>query len=100
MRKEVWDHLGAADQAIFEACAAEAYQLALGEARAHEMMAAQVAQTSKWPVRSALGYELSAALERAAGEVLADMAGRDHDARRIHDSYLAFRAMLGDAPAA
>jgi TRAP-type mannitol/chloroaromatic compound transport system substrate-binding protein len=99
VRKEVWDHLGAADQAIFEACAAEAYQLALVEARAHEMMAAQVARTSKWPVRSALGHKLSAALERTAGEVLADMAGRDQDARRIHDSYLAFRAMLGDAPA-
>ena len=43
--------------------------------------------------------ELSAALERTAGEVLADMAGRDHDAQRIHDSYLAFRAMLAEAPA-
>lgn len=99
VRKEVWDHLGAADQAIFEACAAEAYQLALVEARAHEMMAAQVAQTSKWPVRSVLGHELSAALQRTAGEILADMAGRDHDARRVHDSYQAFRTMLGDAPA-
>ena len=99
VRKDVWDRLGAADQAIFEACAAEAYQIALVEARAHEMMAAQVAQTSKWPVRSALGRELSAALERTAGEVLADMAGRDRDAQRIRDSYLAFRAMLGDVPA-
>lgn len=99
VRNEVWDRLGAADQAIFEACAAEAYQLALMEARAHEMMAAQVALTSKWPVRSALGHELSAALERTAGEILADVAGRDREAQRIHDSYLAFRAMLGDAPA-
>jgi TRAP-type mannitol/chloroaromatic compound transport system substrate-binding protein len=98
VRKEVWDHLGATDQAILEACAAEAYQLALVEARAHEMMAAQVTQTSKWPVRSALGHELSGALKRTASEVLADMAGRDRDAQRIHDSYLAFRAMLGDAP--
>jgi TRAP-type mannitol/chloroaromatic compound transport system substrate-binding protein len=97
VRKEVWDRFGAADQAIFEACAAEAYQLALVEARALEMMAAQVAQTAKWPVRSALGRELSVALERTAGDVLADLAGRDPDARRIHDSYLAFRAMLGDA---
>ena len=97
VRKEVWDHLGATDQAIFEVCAAEAYQLALAEARAHEMLAAQVAATSKWPVRSALGRELSADLERTAGEVLADLTVRDRETRRIHDSYLAFRAMLGDA---
>ena len=98
VRKEVWDRLGAADQAIFEACAAEAYQVALVEARAHEMMAAQVAQTSKWPVRSALGRELSAALERTAGEVIADMAGRDREARRIHDSYLALPRHAGRCP--
>ena len=96
VRRQVWDGLGAADQAIFEACAAEAYALSLAEAQGHEMMAAQFAATAKWPVRSALGGELRAALKRTAGEVLAQVAGYDADARRIHDSHQAFRAMLDD----
>jgi TRAP-type mannitol/chloroaromatic compound transport system substrate-binding protein len=94
---EVWDRLGAADQAIFEACAAEAYMQALAEAQALEMMAAQVATSAKWPVKSGLGEDLSASLRRTAGDVLAELAGRDADAGRIHDSYQAFRAMLGEA---
>jgi TRAP-type mannitol/chloroaromatic compound transport system substrate-binding protein len=99
VRSEVWDGLGAADQAIFEACAAEAYAQSLAEAQGHEMMAAQLATTAKWPVRSALGAELRQALERAAGDVLAQVASYDLDARRIHDSHQAFRAMLGETVA-
>lgn len=97
VRKEVWDRLGATDQAIFEVCAAEAYAQSLAEVQGHEVMAAQLATRAKWPVRSALGTELRAALERTAGEVLAQVAAYDSDARRIHDSHQAFRAMLGEA---
>ena len=99
VRKEVWDGLSAADQAIFEVCAAEAYAQSLAEVQGHEMMAAQLATTAKWPVRSALGTELRAALERTASEILAEVAGYDLDAQRIHDSHQAFRAMLGEAMA-
>lgn len=99
VRRQVWDSLGAADQAILEACAAEAYAQSLAEVQGHAMMAAQLATTAKWPVRSALGGPLRAALERTAGEVLARIAGYDSDARRIHDSHQAFRAMLGEAVA-
>lgn len=97
VRKEVWDRLGVADRAIFEACAAEAYAQSLAEAQGLEMMAAQLAVTAKWPVRSALGSELRTALQRAAGEILARVAGYDPPARRIHDSHHAFRAMVAEA---
>jgi TRAP-type mannitol/chloroaromatic compound transport system substrate-binding protein len=100
VRRQVWHDMRAADQAIFEVCAAEAYMQGLAEAQAHDMMAAQVASTAKWPVRSELGVELSESLRRAADDVLAQLAGYDPDARRIHDSYQAFRAMLGEAPSA
>jgi TRAP-type mannitol/chloroaromatic compound transport system substrate-binding protein len=97
VRKQAWDGMGAADQAIFEACAAEAYQLSLAEAQAHALIAAQVVTPAKWPVRNALGRGLGDALESAARDVVAGVAGHDLDARRILDSYQAFRAMLGDA---
>jgi TRAP-type mannitol/chloroaromatic compound transport system substrate-binding protein len=100
VRRQVWDGLGVTDQAILEACAAEAYMQGLAEAQAHDMMAAQIASTAKWPVKSELGAELSASLHRAADEVLAKLADYDSDARRIHDSYQAFRGMLGDPPSA
>jgi TRAP-type mannitol/chloroaromatic compound transport system substrate-binding protein len=99
VRREAWDRLGEADQAIFEACAAEAYAQSLAEVQGHEMMAAELAATAKWPVRLALGGELRQALERTAAEVVAQVAGYDFDARRIHDSHQAFRHMLGEAVA-
>jgi TRAP-type mannitol/chloroaromatic compound transport system substrate-binding protein len=99
VRREAWDRLGASDQAIFEACAVEAYAQSLAEAQGHAMMAAQLATTAKWPVRSALGAELMSALERTARDVLDQVAGYDLDAQRIHASYQAFRGMLGEAVA-
>jgi TRAP-type mannitol/chloroaromatic compound transport system substrate-binding protein len=98
VRREVWDRLGASDQAIFEACAAEAWAQSQVEAQGHQLMAAQLATTAKWPVRSPLGAELMSALERTARDVLGQVAGYDLDAQRIHDSYQAFRAMLGATP--
>jgi hypothetical protein len=59
------------------------------------MMAAQLATTAKWPLRSPLAAELRSALERTAYDVLVHVAGHDLDAQRIHDSYQAFHDMLG-----
>jgi TRAP-type mannitol/chloroaromatic compound transport system substrate-binding protein len=95
--KVVWNRMGAADQAILEACAAEAYGVSLAEAEAHGLIASQTATSAKWPVRQAMTTEVSKALDVAAGDVVAGIAERDPDARRIYDSYSAFRAMLGEA---
>lgn len=94
--RPVWDGLGATDQAIFEACAAHEYQLSLADVRAHAWMAAQIERPAKWPVRETLPGELSAALEAAAVDAIAQVAATDHAARRIHDSYQAFRRVVGE----
>jgi TRAP-type mannitol/chloroaromatic compound transport system substrate-binding protein len=95
VRADAWQRLGPADQAIFEACAAEAYQLSLVETQAHALMAAQIETPSKWPARQPMTRELSDALEAAARHAVARIAAFE-DARRIHDSHAAFRAMLGE----
>ena len=97
VRGETWRGLSVADQAIFEGCAAEAYQLSLAEAQAHALIAAQIDTPAKWPVRQQMTRELSDALEQAAGDVVRQIAEHDEDAGRIHASHSAFRAMLGDA---
>jgi TRAP-type mannitol/chloroaromatic compound transport system substrate-binding protein len=98
--KPVWDAMSPADQAIFEACAAQEYQLSLADAAAHVLIAAQVEAPAKWPVRRTWAAGLGAAFERAAEEAVEAMAATDPASRRIHDSYRAFRRMLDEAAAA
>jgi TRAP-type mannitol/chloroaromatic compound transport system substrate-binding protein len=93
-RRQLWERLGAADQAIFEACASEAYHLSLMDAHAHALIARQVETPEKWPVRVAFPAEITSALHAAARDTIAQIAAADPIARRIHDSYQAFRAML------
>lgn len=96
IRRQLWERFSAADQAIFEACAAEAYHLSLTDAHAHALIARQVELPEKWPVRLAFPAEIAAALDAATREVVARLTEFDATAQRIHDSYQAFRAMLGD----
>jgi TRAP-type mannitol/chloroaromatic compound transport system substrate-binding protein len=98
--RPLWDSMSTADRAIFEGCAAQEYQLSLADAAAHALIAAQVQVPAKWPVRQAWSAELRATLERAAAEALEAIAAIDPASRRIHDSYRAFRRMLGEAAAA
>ena len=97
VRRELWERLGVADQAIFEACAAQEYQASLTDAHAHALIARQVAAPEKWPVRMGFPADLTAGLEEAAQQAVARLAEFDPAARRIHDSYQAFRAMVGEA---
>jgi TRAP-type mannitol/chloroaromatic compound transport system substrate-binding protein len=94
--KPLWDGLSAGDRAIFEACAAEAYQLSLTEARAHDLMAAQVETPGKWPLRLAWPSRMVAAFDETAAAVVERMATTDPSTRRIHDSYQAFRRLIGE----
>jgi TRAP-type mannitol/chloroaromatic compound transport system substrate-binding protein len=94
--KPLWDGLSAADQAIFEACAVEAYQLSLTEARAHALMAAQVETPGKWPLRLAWPSRMTAAFDQATAAAVERLAATDPSARRIHDSYQAFRRLAGE----
>ena len=94
--KTLWDGLGSADRAIFEACAVEAYQLSLTEARAHALIAAQVETPGKWPVRLAWPSRMAAAFDETTAAVVERMAATDPSAQRIHDSHRAFRRLLGE----
>jgi TRAP-type mannitol/chloroaromatic compound transport system substrate-binding protein len=94
VRRPVWEAMSAADQTIIEACASQEYQLSLAEARAHALIAAQVAAPAKWPLRLALPEAVVDALETALAEVVEGIAGSDPAGRRIHDSYQAFRQLL------
>lgn len=97
VRKDAWDRLAASDQAMFEACAAEAYQVSLAEAQIHALMTRQIEVPAKWPLRQTFGRELSAALEQAARELVTEIIDRDAGSWRILDSQQGFRRMLGEA---
>jgi TRAP-type mannitol/chloroaromatic compound transport system substrate-binding protein len=96
VRKSVWDAMSAADRAIFEACGAQEYHLSLADARAHALIAGQIEAPAKWPVRFAWSDEVSDVLDQAVAEVVERIAAGDPSARRIHDSYQAFRHLLGE----
>ena len=96
VRKALWEAIGPADRTIFEACAAQEYHLALADARAHALIAGQIEAPAKWPVRLAWPDTVSEALDQALAEVVERIAASDASARRIHDSYQAFRHLLGE----
>jgi TRAP-type mannitol/chloroaromatic compound transport system substrate-binding protein len=98
--RPLWDGMSAADQAIFEACAAEEYHHSLTEARAHALIGSQVETPSKWPVRLGWPGRLAEAFEQAAETAVERIAAIDPASRRIVDSYQAFRRMLGEAATA
>ncbi len=96
VRRSLWEGVGAADRAVIEACAAEAYQHALAESAMHRFIESEVAPTAKWPAVHALPVSVAAAVRDATAEVLERVAATDEAARRIHGSYQAFRAMLDE----
>jgi len=94
MRRDLWDRLSAADQAMFTAAAAAELQLALAEDEAHRRLLSPQSSTDRtWP----LGPELDRAIRRVADAVVAQVAAADGHAQRINAAYTAFRCMvLGD----
>lgn len=96
VRKPLWDGMSASDRAIFEACAAHEYHLSLADAQAHALIARQVEASAKSPVRIAKSERLADALDLALAEVVEGIAAADPEGRRIHDSYQAFRGLLGE----
>ena len=96
VRKDVWLTLGDSDRLLFEACAAQEHQLSLAEARAHASLARQLEAPVKWPTRLAWSEAVEEALDEAMADTLAHVAATDPAAGRIHDSYQAFRHLLGE----
>jgi len=89
----LWQGLDAADQAIFEACAAAEHRLALAEANMQAALATHVRAAAKWPARTSLPRSLAEALARVATAVVEEVAGFDAASRRIAASYRAHREL-------
>jgi TRAP-type mannitol/chloroaromatic compound transport system substrate-binding protein len=85
----LWHALSPADQAIFEACAAQEYRLQLAEAKFYASMAG-ARTAAKWPVRTGLPAPVVEALAAAGRAVVAELAGYDQSCRRIAASYEAY----------
>jgi TRAP-type mannitol/chloroaromatic compound transport system substrate-binding protein len=95
VRRGTWDEMSAADQAVFEACAAEEYRLSLAEAQGHALIVSLAAGPAKWPVRSdPLPPSLAGELQQTAHEIVESIGAADPAARRISDSYRAFRNLV------
>jgi TRAP-type mannitol/chloroaromatic compound transport system substrate-binding protein len=95
MERGLWDALSPADQAIFEACAAQEHRLQLAEAKVYASMAAAAGTAAKWPLRTGLPGPVAEAVAAAGRAVLAELAGYDAACRRIAASYEAFRRWRG-----
>ena len=94
VRRTLWEQLSAADQAVLETCAAEETRNMLAETTALNPVArASLAQEHGITFEHFSG-ELIGALSRAADDVVAAVAATDAKARRIDDSFMAFRAQM------
>jgi TRAP-type mannitol/chloroaromatic compound transport system substrate-binding protein len=96
VRREIWETLSASDRLLFEACAAQEHQLSLAEGRVHASLLRHVEGPTKWPVRLVWGETVENALTEAMADTLEQLAAGGSEARRIHDSYQAFRHLLGE----
>ncbi len=93
IRLAVWNRLDEADQLIFAAAAAEAYQAAIADALVHEPIARRVIAEAgvtfqPWPA------DIAEAIARVSEATIAHVAAFDWRAQRIDHSYFAFRALI------
>jgi TRAP-type mannitol/chloroaromatic compound transport system substrate-binding protein len=95
VERGLWEQLAPADQAVFEACAAQECRLQLAEAKLYAGVAAAARTRSKWPLRRPLPAALTEALAAAGSAVMAELAEHDVACRRIADSYAAYRDWSG-----
>jgi TRAP-type mannitol/chloroaromatic compound transport system substrate-binding protein len=94
VRRTLWEQLSAADQTVLETCAAEATRTMLAEATALNPMARVALAQEHGVTFEHFSGELIGALSRAADDVVAEVAGSDAKARRIDDSFMAFREQI------
>ena len=99
VRLDAWERLGAAEQAILAAAAAEEYHASLAEARAHERLVRRTLEASFGVVFSPWPADIAGALDRVAEATIAHVAGYDARAARIDQSYMAFRSAVSGSAA-
>jgi TRAP-type mannitol/chloroaromatic compound transport system substrate-binding protein len=92
VRRGLWNKLGTAERAMLTSAANSEYQLSLAEEEAHRRMLYPAPQpASVWPIAADLDH----AIRSVAGAVVAHAAAVDAKARRIADSYAAYRRIAG-----
>jgi TRAP-type mannitol/chloroaromatic compound transport system substrate-binding protein len=94
VRRTLWEQLSAADQAVLEACAAEATREMLAETTALNPVARAALSQEHGVAFEHFSGEVIGALSRAADDVVAVVASTDAKARRIDDSFMAFREQM------
>jgi TRAP-type mannitol/chloroaromatic compound transport system substrate-binding protein len=94
VRRTLWEQLSAGDQALLEACAAEETRNMLSETTALNPIARAALVQEHGVTFEHFSGELIGALSRAADAVVAEVAGTDAKARRIDDSFMAFREQM------
>lgn len=94
VRLDTWERLGAADQAILAAAAAEEFHASYAEQRAHERIARETLATAFGVTFAPWPSDIAEALARVAEANVAHVAGTDAHAARIDHSYMAFRSAV------
>jgi TRAP-type mannitol/chloroaromatic compound transport system substrate-binding protein len=94
VRLGLWERMPAADRAILEGCAAEELRLSLAEATAHDPVARRHLAERRHVELRRFRWDVIEALAEAADAVVAGVAAESPLARRIDDSYRAFRALV------
>lgn len=95
---ETWKSLVEADRAILTACAREAYQSTLTEARLSEAVLLKTLQQRHGLSVQTMPTDISSALPNLAQAIVADIASRDEFSKTINASYMAFRHQLENSP--
>lgn len=96
LRRALWNSLPSADQAIFEACAAEEARTGMAEAMTHRrIIYAALARQHDVAIRF-IPVEIESAFAGEWSRVVGELASGSARAARIAASYTAFRELSGD----
>lgn len=95
LRLQVWESLSASTQTAFESVAASELNLSLSESMIHSRLAEQSIGATLSITVADLPAHLSAEIDKVVGQLVDDIGSGSPEARRIRDSYLKFRRMLG-----
>ncbi|KUO67642.1 MAG: hypothetical protein APF80_06595 [Alphaproteobacteria bacterium BRH_c36] len=90
IRRDIWEKLNQADQALISACASQAYRTSLSEARLAERLLRETLRSRGGPAAQYMPAEISSALPAVSEAVVAALAGHDDASRRINASYMLF----------
>ncbi|MBU1212875.1 MAG: twin-arginine translocation signal domain-containing protein [Alphaproteobacteria bacterium] len=94
IRRDIWENLSQADQALISACASQAYRTSLSEARLAERLLRDTLRSRGGPAAQHMPAEISCALPAVSEAVVAALAGHDEASRRINASYMMFRRQV------